>query len=252
MRVDLLQDTGSNPNLKILEQYIQVIDVANIVQTASPAKSARLRRRTKLLLGFVAVAMTILVSGFVLWPATPQDLAEDHQMLKSGVYRHWQAGEVIALVRHAERCDRSANPCLGPADGITQLGSVTASALGQAFRRIGMQHTDVISSPMTRTLQTTQYMFNQAFQQQEWLVTCGSSLESDIKAHKLQGRNLILVTHSGCISDLEKRLGFAHALASEYTSSLFLTLNADGKMQVLGIVNAKNWPQVLKDAPENL
>ncbi|WP_368668885.1 histidine phosphatase family protein [Pseudomonas sp. Fl5BN2] len=226
--------------------------MVNTLQAGPQAKTASMRRSRKIIFSAIAVALTIVVSGFMLWPATPQDLALDNQMQQSGLYEHWRAGQVIVLVRHSERCDRSANPCLGPADGITQLGSVTASELGQAFRTLGMEHTDVLSSPMTRTLQTTQSMFNQAPRTQEWLVTCGKNLERDIKAHKLQGRNLILVTHSGCISDLESHLGFAHALASEYTSSLFVTLTADGEMQVVGIMNARNWPQVLKEMPNNL
>ncbi|WP_275927857.1 histidine phosphatase family protein [Pseudomonas sp. 3MA1] len=216
------------------------------------ADTARIRRSRKIIISAVTTTLIVLISGFVLWPATPLDLAGNQQMQRSGIYQHWRAGEVIALVRHAERCDRSANPCLGPADGITRLGNATAADLGKAFRTIGMERTDVISSPMTRTLQTAQAMFNQATSTQDWLLNCADNFENDIKAHKLQGRNLILVTHSGCISDLESRMGFAHALATEYTSSLFLTLGADGKLQILGILNAKSWPQVLKEAPNNL
>lgn len=216
------------------------------------ADTARIRRSRKIIISAVTTTLIVLISGFVLWPATPLDLAGNQQMQRSGIYQHWRAGEVIALVRHAERCDRSANPCLGPADGITRLGNATAADLGKAFRTIGMERTDVISSPMTRTLQTAQAMFNQATSTQDWLLNCADNFENDIKAHKLKGRNLILVTHSGCISDLESRMGFAHALATEYTSSLFLTLGADGKLQILGILNAKSWPQVLKEAPNNL
>nr|BFD43708.1 histidine phosphatase family protein [Pseudomonas sp. FFPRI_1] len=193
-----------------------------------------------------ATVLTILVSGFVLWPGTPLDLGVGNQMQQSGAYRHWQGGEVIALVRHAERCDRSEKPCLGPEDGITLDGSSTASEVGQAFRSLGMAATDVFSSPATRTRQTSEYMFQQPVQTQDWLANCGDDFEQVIKAHKSLKRNLVLVTHSDCISDLERQLGYEHALASEYTSSLFVTLNGDGSLQILGIVNARNWPRTLE------
>ncbi|MGC5704217.1 histidine phosphatase family protein [Pseudomonas sp. NFXW11] len=187
----------------------------------------------------------MVVSGFVLWPGTPLDLGMGNQLQQVGFYHHWQNGEVIALVRHAERCDRSDNPCLGAADGITQAGSQVASDLGHAFRTLGMASADIISSPATRTLQTSQFMFQQPVQTQDWLSNCDEHFQDAIKSHKSARRNLVLVTHSGCISKLESRLGFEHALASEYASSLFVTLNAEGRLQVLGIMNARNWQQAL-------
>lgn len=216
------------------------------VQAGPQAHAARTPRSRKVAFSTIACVLIIVVCGFALWPGTPLDLGIGHPLRRTQVYQRWQAGEVIVLVRHAERCDRSAHPCLGPADGITRLGDQTASSLGQAFRTIGMQHTDVLSSPLTRTLQTAQSMFNQPATTRDWLVNCGANFPARIKAQKRQGRNLILVTHSACISNLESQLGFSHAVASEYTSSLFVTLRADGQLKILGIINAKNWPQALK------
>lgn len=221
----------------------QVNDVVNTAESGTGGKTIR---SVRILAGVCGAALAILVCGFVLWPATPLDLGVDNQMQQAGFYRHWQNGEVIALVRHAERCDRSANPCLGPADGITLPGSRIASDVGQAFRTLGMASTDVISSPATRTRQTSEFMFKRPVQTQDWLSNCGKHFENQIKTHKLFKRNLILVTHSDCISDLESQLGFEHALASHYASSLFVTLNVNGTMEVLGIINAESWRQTLK------
>lgn len=216
-----------------------------MVNTAEPGTGNKTPRTWRIVGGVCAAVLAILVSGFVLWPVTPRDLGAGNQMQQANVYRHWQGGDVIVLVRHAERCDRSANPCLGPADGITQLGSHSASDLGQAFRTLGMATTDVISSPATRTRQTSEFMFTGAVQTQDWLATCDKHFQQTIKAHKSPKRNLILVTHSDCISNLERQLGYPHALASEYTSSLFVTLDPQGRMQVLGIMGAGAWQRVL-------
>ena len=219
--------------------------VHHVLNTAESGTGNKPPRTWRIVGGVCAAALAILVSGFVLWPITPRDLGVGNQMQQANIYRHWQGGEVIVLVRHAERCDRSANPCLGPADGITQLGSHSASDLGRAFRTLGMAATDVISSPATRTRQTTEFMFNGAAQTQDWLATCDEHFQQTIKAHKSLKRNLILITHSDCISSLERQLGYPHALASEYTSSLFITLDPQGHMQVLGTLDAGSWQHVL-------
>ncbi|AZC20043.1 Ais protein, putative [Pseudomonas sp. CMR5c] len=189
--------------------------------------------------------LAILVSGFVLWPGAPLDLGAANQMESAGMYRHWNSGEVIALVRHAERCDRSPNPCIGPIDGITLAGSSISRRLGRAFQVLGMDSTDVLSSPATRTRQTAEFMFGQPAKTQDWLLSCGSQLGETIKAHKAPRRNLVLVTHSDCISDLESQLGFEHAPHSQYNSSLFVTLNSDGTLQILGSIKVEDWQQAL-------
>jgi hypothetical protein len=69
-------------------------------------------------------------------------------------------------------------------------------------------------------------------------------MRDDVLSHKQAQHNLILVTHSGCISDFEKQTGFKHAAMSEYDSSLFVRVSPDGSMKVLGIANMPNWPIV--------
>ena len=219
------------------------------VVTPTPAKpKAKTRRKKQVLWAVVALAV-LLIAGFGVWQKSPPNLGKGDSMKAAGVYARWDAGDIVVLVRHAERCDRSSNPCLGPADGITRLGSDTAAELGKAFMTMGMSNADVFSSPLTRTAQTSLYMFGKASAEQDWLVNCETSMLQDVVAHKTPHRNLVLVTHSGCISKFEHQLGFKHAATSEYSSALFVSVGTDGKPNVLGIVNVQDWPSVLNKKP---
>jgi len=187
----------------------------------------------------------VLLAGFVLWPRSPLNLTSAADLRSSGILEQWQAGNVVVLVRHVERCDRSSNPCLGPADGITRVGSQMATRLGADFKALGMSRTEVLSSPITRTAQTSAYMFEHPTATQEWLASCGKTLRDDVVAHKSPQHNLLLVTHSGCISDFESQTGFKHALASAYGSALFVSVGNAGQVKVLGVINEENWQSLL-------
>nr|WP_259696199.1 histidine phosphatase family protein [Pseudomonas brassicacearum] len=200
------------------------------------------------LTGLIVVLVIIAGgTGFALWSRSPPNLVTAGTETKADLLQRWQAGEIVALVRHTERCDRSSNPCLGPADGITQAGSVEAAAVGQGFQRLGLSQTDVLSSPVTRTVQTSHYMLGKDAMTQEWLSICGKTLRNDVVAHKVAHRNLVLVTHSGCIHEFEAQTGFRHAPKSEYGSSLFVRISADGQLKVLGIVKADDWHSLLNE-----
>lgn len=206
--------------------------------------SPKLRRTTllRLLIALACVVLVaILVSGFVWWPRSPTDLDHAADSVTANWMSAWQQGEVVALVRHTERCDRSSNTCLGPADGITQAGSSAAAVVGQGFIKLGMQQAQVLSSPLTRTAQTAHAMFGHDASSQDWLATCGPTLRDEIVAHKMAQQNLVLVTHSGCISDFEKQTGFPHAIAAEYGSVLLVRIDAQKKLEVLGILNTPFW-----------
>jgi phosphohistidine phosphatase SixA len=192
-----------------------------------------------------AVIIVLLISGFTSWPKSPLNLGDGGHMAAAGVFEQWQAGNVVVLVRHAERCDRSSNPCLGPADGITRIGSAAVANVGEAFQAMGMDNTDIMNSPLTRTAQTARYMFDKESVSQEWLATCGKTMRDDVLAHKVAHRNLVLVTHSGCISDLESQMGFKPARSREYGSALFVSVDVGGQPQVLGILNPQDWQSVL-------
>lgn len=220
-------------------------NVVNHVSRKLPTARIITSRLGKLVAAAAALVIAALVTGFVWWPRSPVNLGSAGSEVTSSLVSRWQAGEVVALVRHAERCDQSSNPCLGPADGITRIGSAAATAVGQGFMQLGMAQTDVLSSPATRTAQTSHYMFGKDAVTQDWLVSCGKTLRDDVVAHKQAHRNLVLVTHSGCISDFEAQTGFEHATTSEYGSALFVHIAADGQPQVLGIVNATDWQTLL-------
>jgi len=216
---------------------------------SGPRDMARLKR---IALAAVLLLITILVIGFVWWPTSLVNLGKGDNMTTAGVYSQWEAGDVVMLVRHAERCDRSKHPCVGPADGITQVGNDSAVALGKALNTLGMSHTDTLTSPLSRTVQTATAMFGKATVEQVWLSDCEQSPQimlSNILVHKVPHRNLVLVTHSGCISKFEKQLGFTYAPASEYTSSLFLSLGTNNKPVALGFLNVEDWQSVLDKKP---
>lgn len=186
-----------------------------------------------------------LVAGFTEMPLSPVTLNNPGQSEAQAFKAQWKAGNIVVLIRHAERCDRSGNPCLGPADGITQSGHAEAAQVGSAFATLGLGNADIFSSPLTRTTQTARAMFNIPSVAQAWLHSCDSHMSSDIKAQKVAGRNLVLVTHSNCIAVLEAQMGFAHASPAEYTSTLVAGVGANGTLTALGIVNAQDWQKLL-------
>jgi phosphohistidine phosphatase SixA len=216
-----------------------------LINSVSRKPSSRL---FKPVVALGALTVAAVVTGLILWPKSPINLAHEGAQARAQLLQQWSAGEIAVLVRHAERCDRSSNPCLGPADGITRVGSEAAAGVGQGLARLGLTQTDILTSPVTRTVQTAHYMFNSDPRTQEWLATCGTTLRNDVVAHKVAQRNLVLVTHSGCIADFEKQTGFKHsAKDAEYASALFVRIDGNGQLQVLGIVNAEDWNTLLQE-----
>lgn len=177
------------------------------------------------------------------------DLGSEQQMLDSGVYADWAKGKVIVLVRHAERCDRSTNRCLGDPAGITVAGSQAASEVGAGLQRLGLDNADVLTSPESRTRQTAHFMFGRDVASRDWLNACDRDFTSTALHNKQPGVNLVLVTHSGCIDHLERQLKVPGGeRSSEYASALFVSLNAHGKARILGQMNAEQWRKVVASA----
>lgn len=221
--------------------------VVDLTLTKPRTRRAWLRRLNKYRWVIAAVLVVGLLTGAVLaWPRSPLDLGVGHRLLTSGVVAAWRNGDLVVLVRHEERCDRSPRPCLGPADGLTRAGSLAAVALGTAFQTLGMENTDVLSSPTTRTAQTSLFMFGKTQLSPGPLAICGDAMGEEILPHKQPDRNLLLVTHSACISDFERALGFEHAISADYGSALFVQVLPNGKFKALGIMNSKDWAAALK------
>ncbi|WPN22970.1 histidine phosphatase family protein [Pseudomonas marginalis] len=85
---------------------------------------------------------------------TVENLDSHKKLIDSGLFEHWKGGNVILLIRHEERCDRSNNPCLGPDEGITALGSERAEETGILLKALlDFDDAVIFTSPMTRTVQ---------------------------------------------------------------------------------------------------
>jgi len=158
----------------------------------------------------------------------------------------WAQGNVIALVRHSERCDRSSTLCMGPEDGITVHGESVAQELGNEFRMMGLAHTDIYSSMLTRARQTADAMFVNPVDAQDWLFNCKGKMLSDALKHKVPGRNLVLVTHSECMDELESQMHVPTDTTFGYNASLFIkTDGTDAHPQMLGYVETKDWDRIV-------
>jgi phosphohistidine phosphatase SixA len=194
----------------------------------------------------VVLAVSALVIPLTLWllaPAAVPDLAHGNVAGAQALATGWAKGDMIVLVRHVERCDHSPAPCLSGNDGITDRSRSVAVAVGAQFERLGLNNADIYNSPMTRTVQTAGYMFNRATAGEDWLISCKGRMLQDALAHKVPGRNLILVTHSECMAQLEKDLKVP-ASTLGYGSSLFVSAASLAAPKMLGFIEASDWRTV--------
>ncbi|WP_099586588.1 histidine phosphatase family protein [Pseudomonas sp. 2822-17] len=221
----------------------KVNEVVDITLTKPRSPRAFFKRLQRLWLGIAVI--TALLACSLLWPASPRDLGVGNRLLTSQVMPLWRDGDVIVLVRHEERCDRSTNPCLGPVEGLTINGSQQAEKLGSAFKWLGMDGSDVLASPAIRTAQTLRFMFGKNELTSGQQAVCGAAMGEELLSHKQPGRNLVFVTHSGCIADFEKSQGFPRAAFPEYGSALFVQVLPNGKFKTLGIMNNPDWSAAL-------
>ncbi|MHC8311198.1 lipopolysaccharide core heptose(II)-phosphate phosphatase PmrG [Pseudomonas sp. GT1P32] len=209
-------------------------------------RSIDLSRFTRYRNTVVVLASALLVIPLTVWllrPAAVPDLAhgnvEGAQALLSG----WAKGDMIVLVRHVERCDHSTAECLTGNDGITDRSRSVAVSVGAQFESLGLGKADIYNSPMMRTAQTAAYMFNKVSTNEEWLINCKGTMLRDALAHKVPGRNLILVTHSECMAQIEKALKLPTATLG-YGASLFISAESLQAPRMLGYIEASDWRSV--------
>lgn len=219
-------------------------------QSTSGLKPTRRRHwAKKLVTGLGALLALTTISLRLLGGLQVGDLGGGSRLNMSGLQAAWAKGDIVVLVRHAERCDRSDNTCLADADGITINGSETSKSVGQHLKSLGLEHATVISSPETRTHQTAYFMFGKAAETQEWVRECDKNFTDKVLAHKKAGSNLVLITHSGCIDQFQRRM---HVLggqrASDYNQAFFISVGPAGKPKMLGSINASAWQSVLARA----
>ncbi|MFP6806570.1 MAG: hypothetical protein VB957_05240 [Pseudomonadales bacterium] len=206
---------------------------------------------TKEVSAILLVMAALLIIGMTNSTPPPDEaanlLAYDGQGLKV-LETQWTKGNVVALVRHTERCDRSDNLCFDGIDGITSVGVKTAMQLGSNYAQLPKHSTTQYYSPIKRTRQTAQYMFTDSGISKLWLQEgCKDNMLDDIYEHKQDDTNLILITHSSCIDGLRDNQGSRFIdldlLREEtYGISVFLTIGKDERQaKLLGYLHADEW-----------
>lgn len=161
----------------------------------------------------------------------------------------WRAGNMVALIRHTERCDHSDNPCLDGDRGITIVGRNTAEQLGKFFTELPEVNRRVYTSPVKRTEQTTTAMFGDNHVKADWLGRgCITELYHQVLDTKQPGENLLLVTHSNCIMEFGEADG--HELVSldlhDFESfGIVLFFHMDGDLLRKGHLLPTDWPTFL-------
>jgi phosphohistidine phosphatase SixA len=194
----------------------------------------------------VVLASALLVIPLTVWllhPAAVPDLAHGNLAGARALAAGWAKGDMIVLVRHVERCDHSKAACLNGDDGITARSRSVAVEVGAQFEQLGLSKADIYNSPMMRTAQTAGYMFNKVSVSEDWLINCKGTMLRDALAHKVAGRNLILVTHSECMSQLEKDLKLPTSTLG-YGASLFISAETPQVPRMLGFIEASDWRSV--------
>lgn len=193
----------------------------------------------------IAIAMTLFTVVFIVWfwKATPvADLSINNNFNNSTLRDLWVRGDVVVMVRHAERCDRSRNPCLAGPDGITVEGSHSAQAVGVGLQQLGLESALTVASPLTRTRQTADFILGRAVPTQPWVGECNRGFKKAVLAHKKPAQNLVLITHSGCIDQFERKMGVrAGDRSSEYTEAVFVNVDDQHAPRIIGSMDAGQW-----------
>lgn len=214
---------------------------------SSPKRRAYARGWVKGVIG-----LSIVLAALAFWYASQARVPDVNSAAKwhdSGIAAQWAQGNVVLLIRHAERCDRSEHTCLADPEGITVIGSQRATEVGKGLALLPQAGADRVSSPEVRTRQTAQFLFGQPLATQDWVGDCDKDFAQAALAHKRAGHNLVLVTHSGCIDQLERRLHVPGGeRSSAYASALFVAVPEAGRARLLGQVKAREWERLKADA----
>jgi phosphohistidine phosphatase SixA len=204
---------------------------------------SRLARYRNAAVVLVSALLVIPLTVFLLQPAAVPDLAHGNVPGARALLAGWAKGDMIVLVRHVERCDHSKAACLSGNDGITDRSRSVAVSVGAQFEQLGLNNADIYNSPMIRAAQTASYMFNKVGTGEDWLISCKGNMLRDALAHKVAGRNLILVTHSECMAQLEKDLKLPSSTLG-YGASLFISAQTAQAPRMLGFIEASDWQSV--------
>lgn len=201
----------------------------------------------------ISLSKTILCAGFIsasffayetFTRTTVENLDSHKKLIDSRLSEHWKSGNVILLIRHEERCDRSSNACLGPDEGITVLGGERAKETGTHLKAyFDFDDADIFTSPMTRTVQTSDFMLGKASELSDREAICGNDIVGKLLEHKNSGRNLIVMTHNTCMKDLIRSSGHRHSWSPEYGSLLFAKTTRKNEIQIVGTISTDDLPK---------
>ncbi len=196
----------------------------------------------------VLVVVTSTTTFFILKPKPTESLLTNEGRRLRTLESHWTLGNVVSLIRHTERCDLSENQCVDGDNGITISGAKEAMKIGLAYKSLPAHTTVIYNSPIKRAAQTADFMFGRKTTNKLWLgENCRESLQENIFKYKEEGKNLILITHSGCINSLKNKLGGTLIKSNlnkdeTYGYSIFLTVDKDKReINILGYLLAKDW-----------
>lgn len=197
--------------------------------TSAPRFSQRLRS-VPALLGRYKLSVALVLGAAValymaLQPPEIGDLSEEHRHYTGELLQSWKEGEVIALMRHLERCDKYDLPCLTEdPDGLTARSRPVGEALREDFQQLGLDNAIIYNSPLSRTAQTETLVFGDRGEDRDWLVNCELDFLDQVLGNKPRDRNLILVTHSHCINRVQEVLGYDDE-DPHYGAVVFLSLS---------------------------
>ena len=200
---------------------------------------------------YLILFLSLLV--FFLWSFFSQN--HDVQIIKNKqksfeLLTHWSKGNIVMLIRHTDRCDRSDSPCLeaGKMEGITIDGKKKAQKIALGIKNsLPLIDTDIYNSPVKRTKQTAHIIFNDKSIEQDWLrKNCKNDFLNKIINHKHNGKNMILVTHATCMAEINSKgkLLINNYIKNDqsYGIAYFFVINKkDRQAYILGYINPEGW-----------
>jgi len=203
---------------------------------------------------YIILIVIVLVGVFFLPREETPNLLENNGKGAFDLSAHWSQGNIVALIRHVERCDQSENQCLEGKTGITMVGKKMALKLGEDFKTLlDLDNATIYNSPVKRTTQTAKLIFGNLSIDKKWLGAgdCRENLLKNILKYKEDGKNLILITHSTCIATLHEaegdrliKMGIRNK--KTYGATFFLAINRHGKhVFYLGYLHPEDWAQLL-------
>jgi len=204
----------------------------------------------------ILIFVILIFSGLWFFMSSPVDVRIiDNNQTQAKLLANWSQGNVVALIRHTERCDRSDEPCLeaGKKVGITVRGEKKAQEVAQGIENLlPINNTDIYNSPVKRTKQTAYIIFNGKSIEQDWLrKDCKNNFLNKIIDHKHNDKNMILVTHATCMADmkLEGKDFIKNNIKNNqsYGISYFFIINKkERQAYMLGYINPEDWPLLSK------